>query len=693
MNAARRIVLAGFAACALLAPSLARAAEPAAAPLAPPPLQFPTPVVRTLSSGLRVEVLPSSRTPLVQVQLLVPAGSAQEPDTLVGLASLTAELLRHGTSSRTTEAFNADLARVGATFTTWAGRDFALASGTVRPGALEPLLELMSDAVANPLFAGEQYPSDLEAWIRRINVQRQNLADYTDQRLLDAAFAPHPYAHTLAGSATSLGEIGQNDTREFHRDYWRPDRAVLTVAGDVSPEKVFALVEDRFGSWQGRALADRPRPTPAPRAGVRIVDMPRAPRAEIRVAVPGPGQAHPTWASWALAEAALESASLPSGVRVSIVPSRDASLIVLSSATPVAEAAAQAGRMKEVLRSFAATPPSGAALDAVRRRVRQRYPLGLETLGSLISTWQANEFAGWSADELAKGGERIAAADLAPALARLAAPPIVQVVGPASVMSAAFAALGPVEVVPQDIARATKPNTLGAPTADQLKRGAAAVAAAVAAHGGAAAIAGAKTLVFEGDVTVMREGQSIPAQFSNVHIDPDRFSGANKVFNLESRQVMIGDHGWTIMSADSVTAAPLDSVGLLSVRAVFLSDVVHMLRAAAAPGARAALRGREVVGTRNCDLVDFEGPLGRVRLVIDAVTHRVLAIDTGLAGDLNWHSRRLLSDFRTVNGLLLPFTEDRFVDGQKDAHTLVRSAAVNKSIDMHLFNPPQALYR
>src|SRR5262245_54334741 len=98
------LVLAGVLAAAVAGAAPAAAPEPAA-----PPLRFAAPLERRLANGLRVVVFPSSSQPIVQAQLLVPAGAAEEPDSMPGLANLTARVIQLGSASRTNEQMAADL--------------------------------------------------------------------------------------------------------------------------------------------------------------------------------------------------------------------------------------------------------------------------------------------------------------------------------------------------------------------------------------------------------------------------------------------------------------------------------------------------------------------------------------------------------------------------------------------------------
>jgi zinc protease len=67
-----------------------------------------------------------------------------------------------------------------------------------------------------------------------------------------AAFEKHPYGHTTMGYEHDIAAMPTlyDYSRAFLTRYYRPDNAVLFVAGAVTPEKVFPLVEKYYGQWQ-----------------------------------------------------------------------------------------------------------------------------------------------------------------------------------------------------------------------------------------------------------------------------------------------------------------------------------------------------------------------------------------------------------------------------------------------------------
>lgn len=665
-------------------------AAPAPAPVAPP-LRLAEPVTHTLANGLRVVVFPSASLPLVQSQLLVPAGSAEEPDSLPGLAALTARVVQSGSSSRTTEQLAADLAAIGATLGVSVQRDYTLAACGGRAASFEAALEILADVVVSPRLGEGPLETARGQLLQQLRTRGQREATLADDRVWGAAFGDHPYALPEPGDFEGVTSAGLEHVRAFVRDRWRPDRSVLAIAGDVTPERAFAAAEDHFGRWAGRVSADRPRPEAVPLAKLQLLDLPGSPRAEVRVASRGPGRASPELPAWAVAAAALEERLAGTGATVTLTPQRDASLLVLAAGGPADSARAYADRLTGALRALAASPPAGEAVKPLQRRLAQEVPLALETMGARLSRWQADDFAGLAPGAVTRQMEALAspALGLAGAARAMAAAPVVFAAGPAERLGPLLAPLGEVVSVRPSLRRSSRPDTLAAPTEEQLRAGQAAIAAAVAAHGGAARLAAATTVVQEGEMGLEARGQKIEGQFSTVRQDPSRFSQSTKMLTFEVRQVLDGDAGFMLSQGDTAALTDADSSEVRAMRASLNGGFLQLLKAASEPGAAAALRGSETIGSATCDLLDFTGRDGaRLRFALDRATRRVVAVDAALGAGVVWHERRLFSEWKTVAGIVLPAFEERFVDGQRVGYLRSRVLTVNPQLDPNLFRRP-----
>ena len=673
----------------------AHAAAPAVVlePVAPP-LTLPRPAQLRLENGLRVVVLRTSRLPVVQMQLLVPAGSAEEPDSLPGLAALTAQIVRRGTTSRSHEQFDAEAAQLGATFASSSNRDYALLGCAVGASRMEQGLELMSDAALGAVFADNEFESARKEVVALLRQQSQDVGAIADDRVWAAAAGSHPYAHQNRGDIDALIATKAEMVRTFHREHWRPDRAVLAIAGDVTPERAFAAAKEWFGRWAGRAVASRAPGAPQPHPGVRLIDLAGAPYSELRFVALAPGRGEPAWPAWQVLAQGLDHGALPDGFHATLSSQRLAGLLIVSGAAPNDSVAAWSARVRRALARAAAIAGDAPVFAKWRDDAAAAFPLQLETLGALLSQWQAADQAGMSADALEQTAAQLrgvtpemfaaAAQSLTRALTIVAA-------GPGAKLRGSLAALGKVEDLAITQVREQR-AAYAVPTAEQRRLGRAAASAAVLAHGGALKLAAAHALVNEGDMTLFAAGQNLQGSFSLVRVDPNRLSFATKLLQFENRQTLVGDKGWSFSRSDTASLVDVDSVAVATMQATLRGDLVHLLRSSQS-ASDIALRGRETIGSRVCDQVDFTTAEGvRARFAIDRVSHRVLAVDTVPDEDGVWHDRRMFSDFRQVGGLWLPFSEERSVSGERVSLFATRMAAVNGPVPGSLFVRPEVLH-
>jgi zinc protease len=106
----------------------------------------------------------------------------------------------------------------------------------------------------------------------------------------------HPYGRFATEG--SVKAVTLADVQAFQRDYFRPGRAVITVAGDVKPADVKRSVERALAAWP--AGGERPSfaygDVPAPRARtIYLVDKPKAAQSVFALGIPGPARNTPDY--------------------------------------------------------------------------------------------------------------------------------------------------------------------------------------------------------------------------------------------------------------------------------------------------------------------------------------------------------------------------------------------------------------
>ncbi|WP_375428083.1 M16 family metallopeptidase [uncultured Sphingomonas sp.] len=290
----------GVALVLLAAPTAARTA-PAAAAAAPvsrlvrsvdiPYQQF------TLANGLRVVVHTDRKAPVVAVSVWYDVGSKHEPQGKTGFAHLFEHLMFNGSENAPGEFFE-PLKTVGATdYNGTTSYDRTNYFETVPTAALDRALFLESDRMGYLLGAITQAKLDEQRGVVQNEKRQGDNQPYGLLRYkLPGGLFPvgHPYNHTTIGSMADLDAASLDDVKNWFRDNYAPNNAVLVLAGDVDVATARAKVEKYFGAIpRGRASVRRPAPLAALPAAVSETQRDRvaAPLVTRSWSVPGLNEA------------------------------------------------------------------------------------------------------------------------------------------------------------------------------------------------------------------------------------------------------------------------------------------------------------------------------------------------------------------------------------------------------------------
>lgn len=293
-------------------PPLAAAAQTAGSSSAPipdrpeelvyPDFVFETPdgaqYRRDLAGGIPMIIVEDRTLPLIRLSVTLRIGDFLDPADRIGLASLTAAMMRDGgAGDRTPEEFDERIEFLAATISTSSGNTEARAALSTITPVFEESLDLFFEVLRNPRFDAERFE------IRKRNVledlkQRNDDAD----DLLNREWALLLYGedHHLGRQLTTapLEALTPDDLRAFHRRYWRPEHMVFAASGDVDADALAAMIEERLADWPeaDETAADFEWPptgeTARPAPGIYHLEK-DIPQGKVRI-----GHLSPRWDDW-----------------------------------------------------------------------------------------------------------------------------------------------------------------------------------------------------------------------------------------------------------------------------------------------------------------------------------------------------------------------------------------------------------
>jgi len=245
-----------------------------------------------LDNGLIVLVHTDRKAPIVGVTTYYRVGSKNEPKGKTGFAHLFEHLMFGG--SENVPNFDEPLEAAGSTPTngsTWLDRTNYVE--TVPTGALDLALFMESDRMGHLLGAVTQEKLDQQRGVvqnekRQGDNQPYGIVDYEAQ---DALFpVGHPYRHSTIGSMADLNAASLDDVKQWFRDNYGPNNAVLVLAGDIDAATAKEKVERWFGDIPAGppiAAVDAPVPTLDKPFAKTITDQVATTRLYRNWAVPG----------------------------------------------------------------------------------------------------------------------------------------------------------------------------------------------------------------------------------------------------------------------------------------------------------------------------------------------------------------------------------------------------------------------
>lgn len=220
---------------------------------AAPPLKVPTIQRHTLSNGLEVWMAEWKTLPLVAVQLVVPVGASATTAEEAGLATLTARCWDEGTQSMTATEFTQALESLGVSLGVNAGTQTTQVGFSVGTSRLPQSLELMAQMLATPRFDDKDVARERKlilSALTRVRDNPQAIAGRVFPRLLYGT--DHPFGRPASGYLRTVEHLTAEQVRTFHRDYLRPRGAALIVVGDIDPDTLLPILEEKLGIWKGR---------------------------------------------------------------------------------------------------------------------------------------------------------------------------------------------------------------------------------------------------------------------------------------------------------------------------------------------------------------------------------------------------------------------------------------------------------
>src|SRR5919199_1001048 len=182
------------------------------------------------------EAMPDSHS--VTIGFWVDAGGRDERPEEAGASHFLEHLLFKGTETRSAHSIAEDIEAVGGDMNAFTTKEYTAFYTRLIDEDLELGLDILSDIMWAPAFRPDDIDAERQVILEEILMHEDEPSDLVHDVFTEALFPEHPLGREILGTSETIDAMSRDDIRGYFGEHYRPGNIVVSVAGNVSHEKV-----------------------------------------------------------------------------------------------------------------------------------------------------------------------------------------------------------------------------------------------------------------------------------------------------------------------------------------------------------------------------------------------------------------------------------------------------------------------
>ena len=211
----------------------------------------------TMPNGLRVvgEHIPHFRS--VSVGLWIGTGSQFEIPSEAGVSHFLEHMVFKGTEKRSARKIAEEMDAVGGQLNAFTAKECTCFYAKVVDEHLPLAMDVISDLVTAPTFDAGELEKEKGVVIEEIAMSEDTPEDLVHELLMLANFGDQPVARPILGNEERISTYARDDLVSYWKRMYRPQNAVLALAGNYDWDSVLKLAEALLGKWPSEGFEKR----------------------------------------------------------------------------------------------------------------------------------------------------------------------------------------------------------------------------------------------------------------------------------------------------------------------------------------------------------------------------------------------------------------------------------------------------
>jgi len=211
-----------------------------------------------LSNGMHVVVIPNHKAPVVHHTVLYKVGSIDEPQGKGGIAHLLEHLMFRGTHKFKDGKFDNLINFNGGKSNAATSQNYTYYYQLLGVQSLELAMYLEADRMYGLKLDNDIFIKEREV-VYQERQQRMN-ADTTSsfwEQYNKIFWGDCPYGESISGTEREIKNISIDDIKEFYKNFYAPNNALLILSGDIDIQTAKNLAEKYYGSIKAKPIKSK----------------------------------------------------------------------------------------------------------------------------------------------------------------------------------------------------------------------------------------------------------------------------------------------------------------------------------------------------------------------------------------------------------------------------------------------------
>jgi zinc protease len=665
-----------------------------------------------LPNGMVIFLQEDHELPVIDGSARIRGGSRSEPASKVGMLDIYGEVWRTGgTKAQTGDQLDDYLEIRAAKVETGSNADSTTISWSCLKGDFDDVFKAFNDVLREPEFRADKIDlaqKEMDDAISRRNDDVSGIVSRESRKL--AYGANNPYAREP--EYATVAAVTRQDLVDWHHAHVHPNNIILGIVGDFDSATMEAKLRQVYGDWpKGEPAKEEKIEFQPAKPGYYQIPKEDVNQSSIDMTDLGIRRDNPDYYaaqvfneafgggfSSRLFKSIRTAQGLAYGVGGGIGSAFDHPGIVrIAMSTKSATTVESIQALYKEIDGLQQNPISDEEIKRAKDSILNSFVFNFDSPDKVLRERMAYEFYGYPADYLERyrsGIEKVGKEDVARAASKYLHKEklAVLVVGNTAEFDKPLSTLGPVTnidiAIPPPPGEKSEKEEAPAKPAASNPEGKALAAKVAQAMGDPDKLQSVKSLRV--NFTESDPGDQTPTPVEVTIAFPDRMHMSIPTPHGNLAIVVSAQAGF--MSAEGRGTRDLPASQRTESLTQIHHDPIYLAQHVNDPAITFTASGTEKIGDVEAAIVDVGGAVPWIRWYVDPKSGRILRETyKGMGQSGPFQGETELSDWRTADGLTLPYLHQNKQDGKDSSTVKYTSIQINPAIDPKMFEkPPEA---